>query len=95
MELIEKPNQSSKSSTYSWVEDDYRFILHLGKMKNAVVIHSSYKYKDYFRIGVASFFPFTDEMYNKKYDSLEQAKQVASDYIMSWLNETNLALKNY
>jgi hypothetical protein len=91
MELIKKPNQLS----YGWSGDEVRTSLDLGRMKNAVVIHHSYKYKNYFRIGLASFFPFTDEIYDKKYESLEEAKNEATKYILDWFSETNLALKNY
>tara|TARA_B110000503_G_scaffold133458_1_gene211010 strand:+ start:479 stop:754 length:276 start_codon:yes stop_codon:yes gene_type:complete len=91
MELIKKPNQLS----YGWSNEKYRTFLHLGKMKNAVVIHHSYINQHYFKIGVASFFPFTDEIYDKKYESLEEAKNEATKYILDWFSETNLALKNY
>lgn len=82
-----------KSNLYGWKEKNCAYILNLGKIKKAVVIHRSYINSDYFRIGVGSFFPFPDEIYNTKYNSLEEAKKVASEYILDWLSETNLALK--
>lgn len=91
MELVKNVNQLP----YGWSEDKYRTFLHLGRMKNAVVIHHSYINQNYFKIGVASFFPFTDEIYDKKYESLEEAKKEATKYILDWFSETNLALKNY
>ena len=83
----------SKSKLYGWKETSSAFVLDLGKIKRAVVIHRSYINQDYYRIGVGSFFPFTDEIYSTKYSSLEEAKKVASEYILDWLSETNLALK--
>lgn len=77
---------------YGWVNEKHRTVLHLGKMRKAVVIHHSY-IGDFFKIGVASFFPFNDLIYNTKYNTLEEAKKVASTYISGWLNDTNLALK--
>jgi hypothetical protein len=78
---------------YGWVEEKYRIVLHLGKMKNAVVIHQSMN-GNYLKIGQASFFPFNDAIYNEKYMTIQEAKNVASAYILEWLNDTNLALKN-
>lgn len=78
---------------YGWIIEKNRIVLHLGKMKNAVVIHKSI-IGNYFKIGQASFFPFNDSIYNKKYMTIEEAKNVASIYILEWLNDTNLALKN-
>lgn len=88
-------NSVIKSDTelfYGWEMEKYRCVLHLGKMRKAVVIHQSLGH-NYFKIGVASFFPFTDEIYNHKYSTIEEAKNVASTYISGWLNDTNLALK--
>ena len=86
--MLEKNNES----IYGWVSEQYREVLHLGKMKKAVVIHHSYIQEKYFKIGQASFFPFPDEIYKTRFTSVEEAKKVASEYIMSWLNDTNLAL---
>lgn len=79
--------------SYGWVQEKYRVVLHLGKMKNAVVIHPSFN-GNYFKIGQASFFPFNDVIYNKKYITIDEAKSVASAYILDWLSDTNFAL-NY
>ena len=86
--MLEKNNES----IYGWVSEQYREVLHLGKMKKAVVIHHSYIQEKYFKIGQASFFPFPDEIYKKIFTSVEEAKKVASEYIMDWLNDTNSAL---
>jgi hypothetical protein len=86
--MLAKNNQE----TYGWVSEQYRDVLHLGKMKKAVVIHHSYIQEKYFKIGQASFFPFPDEIYKTKFTTIEEAKKVASEYIMGWLNDTNSAL---
>ena len=90
MEIAVK--SSDEQLFYGWKEDKYRTILHLGKMKNAVVIHHSY-IENFFKIGQASFFPFNDEIYHTKFNTKEEAKNVASAYILGWLTDTNLALK--
>lgn len=82
-----------QSMEYCWVNDRHRIVLHLGKMRNAVVIHESLTRGKYYKIGLASFFPFTDEIYKMKIETLEEAKLIASKYILDWLTETNLALK--
>jgi hypothetical protein len=76
---------------YGWVEEKYRIVLHLGKMKNAVVIHPSFN-GNFFKIGQSSFFPFNNEIYLEKFNSIEEAKIVASAYIMSWFSDTNFVL---
>ena len=83
---------SNDRITYGWREEIYRIVLHLGKMKNAVVIHPSFN-GNFFKIGQASFFPFNDDIYNEKFTTIEEAKNVASIYILEWLKDTNLALK--
>lgn len=86
--MLAKNNQLS----YGWITEEYREVLHLGKMKKAVVIHHSYIHEKYFKIGQASFFPFPEEMYKTKFATIDEAKKVASEYIMGWLNDTNMAL---
>jgi len=90
-ELVVK--SSSSVANYGWREEKYRVILDLGTMKNAVVIHKSYV-GNFFKIGQASFFPFTDAIYSKKFTNLKDAKNVANTYILTWLQDTNFAL-NY
>lgn len=85
--------ETKQSMEYCWVNDRHRIVLHLGKMRNAVVIHESITIGKYYKIGLASFFPFTDEIYKMKIETLEEAKLIASKYILDWLTETNLALK--
>ena len=80
-----------KELDYGWVEEKYRIVLNLGKMKNALVIHPSFN-GNYFKIGQASFFPFNDEIYLEKFNSIEEAKIVASAYIIGWFSDTNFAL---
>jgi hypothetical protein len=89
MELAVK--SSNEQLFYGWKQDEYRTVLHLGKMRNAVVIHHSF-IGVYFKIGQASFFPFPDLILDKKYNTIEEAKNVATTYISEWLNDTNLAL---
>ena len=84
-------NSSGTELVYGWKDEKYRTILNLGRMRNAVIIHHSY-IGNYFKIGEASFFPFNDEIYGAKYDSIEQAKNVASTYILEWFGETKIAL---
>lgn len=85
--------ETKQSMEYCWVNDRHRIVLHLGKMRNAVVIHESTTIGKYYKIGLASFFPFTDEIYKMNIETLEEAKLIASKYILDWLTETNLALK--
>jgi hypothetical protein len=95
MKTSEIAVKSSESKfSYGWLVEKYRIVLHLGKMKNAVVIHESIN-GNYFKIGQASFFPFNDDIYNAKLHTIEEAKLLASTYVLEWLNDTNLALKNH
>lgn len=91
-EVVTSTESGNKGLYYGWIRDKYRDVLHLGKMKKAVVINRHIN-DEYFKIAHASFFPFPDEIYNTKYTTIEEARNVASAYVLGWINDTNLALK--
>lgn len=77
----------SRSKSYYWEHNGKNeSILHLGKMKKAVVIRKSFK-NQYF-ISEASYFPFESGAYHMRFDDKNDATKYALLYIGKWLQET-------
>jgi hypothetical protein len=72
-----------------WKPDGLDFKADLGIMKNAIVVRCCKEKlcdKDsFYQISLASHFPFTEELYNKKFDSYLEACETAENYIMDWM----------
>jgi hypothetical protein len=83
--------QSVGNLYYGWEKDGDDLFLHLGLMKKALVITTLYS-GNKFKISERSFFPFPSVFYDEKYITIEQAKKRALDYILGWLNDTNISL---
>jgi hypothetical protein len=60
-------------------------------MKKALVITTLYS-GNKFKISERSFFPFPSAFYDEKFITIEEAKKRAVDYILGWLNDTNISL---
>ncbi len=74
-----------------WRQDGLDFIADLGSMTKAVVIRacstSFFGGKLFYAIGEASYFPFTKELYEKKFDTHFEACEAAEQFIIDWLKE--------
>lgn len=72
-----------------WKSDGLDFKADLGIMKNAIVVRCCKEKlcdkESFYSISLASHFPFTDEHYNKKFDSYIDACETAENYIMDWM----------
>lgn len=72
-----------------WKPDGLDFKADLGIMKNAIVVRCCKEKlcdKDsFYQISLASHFPFTDEHYNKKFESYLEACETAESYILDWM----------
>lgn len=72
-----------------WKSDGLDFKANLGIIENAIVVrYCKEKLCDkdsFYQISVASHFPFTDEYYNKKFDSYLEACETAETYILDWM----------
>lgn len=91
-EIISKKNRDKTDGDYYWeIVDGCDAYLHLGQIRKAVVIRKSLKYK-YF-ISMAGYFPVTNEMYDKRFDTLSDAIKYANEFIKGWLEQTYKALE--
>jgi len=72
-----------------WKSDGLDFRADLGIMKNAIVVRCCkeklWDKESFYSISIASHFPFTEEHYNKRFDSYIEACETAEDYIMDWM----------
>lgn len=84
---------NNKPPFYGWFKMGCDAYCNLGQMKKAVVVRLSISKQKYF-IANSSYFPFTNEIYDARYDTLEEAVKVANNVIVKWLGETyeNLGL---
>lgn len=62
-------------------------IAHLGVMRKAIIIRKTILPKNKYIISPASFFPFPEEYYSKKFDTKEEAISVASEYFRNWFTD--------
>lgn len=78
---------------YGWYISGGDYILNLGKMKKAIVVQAIFG-KPYFTVAIRSYFPFPQEMYDKHFDTREEAIKESSEYVANWLGESikNLGL---
>jgi hypothetical protein len=83
--------QSVGNLYYGWEKDGGDLFLHLGFMRKALVITTLYS-GNKFKISERSFFPFPSAFYDEKFITIEEAKKRAIDYILGWLNDTNISL---
>lgn len=81
-----------KNNDYGWCIGKHEAKLHLGSMKNAVVISYGLTGCKYY-ISERSFFPFAKEVYKGRFDTIEYAIFVANKYVSTWISETNKALE--
>lgn len=72
-----------------WKSDGLDFKADLGIMKNAIVVRCCKEKlcdkEAFYRISLASHFPFTEEHYNKRFGSYIDACETAENYIMDWM----------
>lgn len=72
-----------------WKSDGLDFRADLGIMKNAIVVRCCkeklWDKESFYSISIASHFPFTEEHYNKRFDSYIDACETAENYIMDWM----------
>ena len=62
-------------------------IAHLGIMKKAIIIRKTISPYDEYIISRASFFPFPEFYYNKKFLTKEEGINVASNYFRRWFED--------
>lgn len=87
MSSLQKQNQSDGV----WIKDGHDYILHLGTMRKAVVISGCSERSvfaaspDFYSISLRSYFPFSDEDYNKRFSTANEAKNHAVNRIREWV----------
>jgi hypothetical protein len=62
-------------------------IAHLGVMRKAIVIRKTFLSKNKYIISPASFFPFPEKLYCKRFETKEEAINIASEYFRSWFTD--------
>ncbi len=62
---------------------DYR--ADLGIMKNAIVVRCCIDVNAFYCIGHASFFPFTNEQYDRRFESHLECCEFAEGIVISWI----------
>jgi hypothetical protein len=72
---------------YGWYKAGCDAFLNLGEMKKAVVIRKSLEGSGYF-ISTGSYYPFKNEVYNARFDRIDNAMELASEIIGSWFSES-------
>lgn len=95
-ELIKVDNNLQENNNITWENNGEDFILNLGTMRKAVVIRGylnqitgglkvfSIRNPEYFSISVASFFPFSDNDYERKFSTPDECKEYAILKIREW-----------
>jgi hypothetical protein len=87
IKYLSKIVTGNKVPYYGWYSNGNDYFLNLGKMKKAIVIQSIIG-KTYYTIAIRSYFPFPQELHDKKFNSYTDAIEVASKYIADWLEES-------
>lgn len=82
---IQKKAEIQKPEKIFWREDLYDFILDLGTMKKAVVVANYLGLGgSYYSISPRSYFPFSDENYDKRFKNPEHCKEYAISILKDW-----------
>ncbi len=72
-----------------WKPDGLDFRADLGTMENAIVVRCCKEKlcdkESFYQISNASYFPFTDEYYNRRFNSYIDACELAEVYILDWM----------
>jgi hypothetical protein len=87
-EVLVSPENPKDYPEYGWFRTGTTVYLNLGKMKKAIVIRTTFQSPYKYFISNGSYFPFTDEIYEARFDSKEEAKEVATRYLTDWFGET-------
>lgn len=77
-----------------WIPDGHDYILHLGTMRKAVVVARYVPSlgqvwngkNNWYAISPRSYFPFTDEQQEKRFETAIEAIGFAETIILEWLN---------
>jgi predicted phosphohydrolase len=95
-ELIKVNNNLQENNNITWETHGEDVILNLGTMRKAIVIRGylnqktgglkvfSVRNPDYFSISVSSFFPFSDNDYERKFNNSYECKEYAISKIREW-----------
>lgn len=62
-------------------------IAHLGVMRKAIIIRKTILPTNKYIISRASFFPFPERLYKTKFDTKQEAIDVASHYFRIWFTD--------
>lgn len=94
----------SKNNTVPsrYIKSGEDYILHLGTMKNAVIIAQYVPFASaifsgngsWYAISPRSYFPFTEEQIEKRFDTAPQAIAFAEKIILEWLNSISISLSD-
>ena len=77
-----------KVQRFGWEHNgENESIAHLGVMRKAIVIRKTIIPYNKYIISPASFFPFPEVLYNKKFNTKDEAINVASQYFRDWFTD--------
>jgi hypothetical protein len=90
-EIAVKNELILKNNSFGWRSQKNYTCLDLGTMKNAIVIKQE-EIGSKFLISLRSHFPFLEEHYKLRFDTIKLAMDYATDYLVSWIEELNKQL---
>lgn len=78
---------------YGWYKEGSDAICNLGQMRKAVLVRKMLGIDKYY-ISEGSYYPFSRDVYEMRFDTLEEAVNIANNILVKWLSETykNLGL---
>jgi len=97
---MEEKNQAVDHQKLSsnWRQDGADFICDLGSMKKAIIVrrftNDIHLMNTYYAIAQASYFPFTDEQYNTRFNNSQDACMLGENHIINWFNSIIIKSKS-
>jgi hypothetical protein len=90
--------EQNKKAPDRWTPDGHDYILHLGTMRKAVVVARYVPSlgqvwngkNSWYAISPRSYFPFTDEQQEKRFETAIEAISYAEVIILEWLNSITI-----